>query len=755
MGVAAIITLQLSFLPRTSLNRDFRRWHDLHLTRTDVKRIFVVQLRVGRPDPDGFTIEQHVGAYLRNLTDINKKHSSGIAASDAPALAAYVEHQMRLLGFKTHIHTYPLLVNVSLPLRLTLHLLDSKSGRKLYTALLEEPKTLTPSFFTYGKNGTVKGEFVYANNGLPADYDLLAANKISIDGKIVIFSHSLSSEHSLTDKITFAESLGCLAVIAQGDPELELSVSRNYKPLSPPEDRFRLPISYNLAQPILKAMGAPSLPFSKWKYLPESSDNSLQLELTTEFAPQPLNASNIVAEIDGVINDGEIVVGAARDVLTSLNPVSGHAVMLEVMRRLQNLRKHGWRPLRTIRFVSWDAARSGALGALASVDDASMFQKNLPILAYINLDNNPVTGSHFSVDANPLFNHLIKEVATLVPFSKNSSYFKRLLKDREGSKSSAADLEESLRKSTVEDIDDDDGDEDMTSLYHYWNLQNNASINNKLGGVIGGEDTSIFQLNMAAPVINLKFEESPTYNDSMFAPESNYYSYKWLVNDVDKQFELHGLLVRFLGLFVLSLGEHEVVDSKTEIYFTRVRSFFHDFEGANRKQIGSWEDIEVDDSFVLKSSLYNDLKASLDDEEPKITVGAIFNQTNTLLDQLVEQANTFDEYNKEVENLLTVDYPWYKMLRKVHIYAKFKVANYKILRLEKELSLHIDEDDSTKPYRHFMYEVPRGFLTSSDRLKRGAFASLYEAVDDDNEKQVVKLIVARYESLKSVFKKMS
>lgn len=755
LGVAAIITLQLSFLPRTSLNRDFRRWHDLHLTRTDVRRIFLVELRVGRPDRDGMTIEQHVDLYLKNLTDINKKRSSGIAASEAPELATYIEREMRLLGFKTKAHTYPLLANVSLPLRLSLHLLDSKLGRKLYTAQLEEPKTLTPSYFTYGKNGTVKGDFIYANAGLPADYTLLEANKISVEGKIVIFSQLLLSEFSLADKIALAESHGCLAVIVQGDLELELSVSRNYKPIVPREDRFRLPVSYNLVQPILKAMGSPTLPFSKWKYLPQCSDNSLQLELTTEFAPQPLNATNIVAQIDGVTHDGEVVVGAARDVLTSLNPSSGHAIMLEVMRRFQNLRRHGWRPLRTIKFVSWDAARSGALGAKASVDDLGMFHKNMPILAYINLDNDPVTGSHLTVDANPLFNHLIKEIATLVPFSRKSTYFKRLLKDNENSEDAQKPNWPEFGTFMMWDVEDeDDGEGDLSSLYHYWHLQNNATINNKLGGVIGAEDTSMFQLNLATPVINLKFEESKTYNDSTFAPESNFYSYKWL-NDVDKQLELHGLLVRFLGLFVLSLGEHEVVDSKTEMYFAQVRQFFSDFETSNKKQLATWHETKVEDSLVLKSSLYADFRAALDDEDPQLTVGAVFNLTNTLLEQLVEQASTFDEYNKEVENLLTVDYPWYKMLRKVHIYAKYKVANYKILRLEKDLSLQNGEEDSLKAFHHFMYEIPRGFLGESERIKRGAFGSLYEAIDEKNEKQVVRLIVARYESLRSVFRKMS
>lgn len=759
LGVAAIIVLQLSFLPRTSLNRDFRRWHDLHLAKTDVKRIYLVELCVGRADPDGLTIEQHVDTHLVNLTTLSRKLSSGLASSDAPLLTSYVEKSMRSLGFRTRTYTYPLLPLLQLPRSLSLHLVDSKSGRKLYTAPMEEPSGRTPAFFPFGSNGTVKAQFIYANNGLPADYDLLLKNSISPQGKIVIFSHSLASEYSLAQKIAYVESLGCAAVVVQGDQDLDTSVSRNFKPETVPESRFRVPISYNLAVPILAAMGMPSSDFSKWKWLPYCVDNSLLLELTSEFAPSPLNATNVVAEIDGVINDGEIVVGAARDVLTSLNPQSGHAVMLEVMRRFQNLRKVGWRPLRRIRFVSWDAARSGALGAFASSEDPAMFQSNLPILAYINLDDDLVTGSHFTVDANPLFNHLVAKTAKLIPFSRNSTYFKRLQKENElheheeWARNSINSMYEADEGDGDEEDDDDEDDGAMTSLYHYWRLQSNATINNSLGGIVAGKATSMFQLQKAAPVINLKFQQSPNHNDSAFAPESNFYNYKWLTTEVDKNLEFHGLLVRFVGLFVLSLEEHEVIDSRAHVYFKKVRSFFRNFENDNQDKLSAWRETQVLDSLHAKSALLNDLKALVKDTDYNVTIGAVLNQTNTLLGRLVKQAVIFDEYNKEVEDLLTRDYPWYKMLKKVHIYAKFKVANYKSLRIEKELTLQ--EDDASADFHHFMYDVPRGFLTNNQKLEQGAFGALYEAVAEDRMKHLVKLIDLRYEVLKSVLRKMT
>ncbi|SGZ47663.1 CIC11C00000001735 [Sungouiella intermedia] len=767
VGVAAIITLQLSFLPRTSLNRDFRRWHDLHLTRTDVRRLYLVELRINRPDSDGCTIEQHVDTYLRQLTAINAKYASGLAASETPDLTTYTEQQMRQLGYRTNKYNYPLVQGLRLPRRLSLHLLDSKSGRLLYKTPLEELETSTPSYFTFGKNGTVRSAFIYANDGLPEDYSLLMENNISPQNKIVIFSHTLASEFSLTDKILYAESLGCLAVIVRGDGAKEHAISRDFKPTTPPEERFRLPVSFSLAQPILEAMGEPRTPFAEWKHLPVCFDNSLELELTTEFDPWPLNATNIVASLEGVLNDGEIIIGTSRDAFTSLNPLSGHAVMFETMRRFQNLRKLGWRPLRTIRFVSWDSARSGDLGALASVNDPRMFQTNLPILAYVNLDDDLVTGSHFDVAANPLFNHLIKEISRLVPFAKNSTYFKRLLKDDEDEMSAigkfydqkVSDDNNNDDSDNNEDDDGDDEDEGVTSLYHYWHLQDNATINNKLGNVMAGKDTSIFEIVKSYPILNLKFGQSPSHNDSVFVPESNYYSYKWLTNDIDKSLELHGLLVRFLGLFVLSLEEHEVVDTKAQPYFKQVKNFFEEFEIDKHKIIREWNDSVVDESLFSKSlfsksAIYTDIMAKIKDPDYKVTMGAMFNQTDIILDQLVEQACVFDLYNKGVEDLLTTDYPWYKMLKKVHIYAKFKVANYKILRLEKELNL-VGQDEDSKVYHHFMYEVSKGFISSGEKIKRGAFLSLYEAADVQDEREMARLVVERYESLKAVLRKMT
>lgn len=763
LGVLAMVALQLSFLPRTSLNRDFRRWHNLHLTRADVKRIFLVQLKMGRPDVDGCTIEQRAGYWLGNFSDINAQHHASLAASDARPLAAAVECHMRLLGYATRAHTYALAPQLRSPVLLALLLHDSRLGRKLYTAPLDEPALSTPAYFAFGKNGSLAAPVVHANAGSPADFALLVKHSIPLQGRIAIFAHPLHDPYLLADKVALAEHHGCSAVVVYGDSDVDAAILRNYKPWPVPDRAFRVPISYRAVQPILLAMGPPAEPFALWKHAPVCLDNSLELRLTSTFAPDHLNATNVISRLDGVLNDGEVVIGAARDSLTSTNPLSGHAVMLEVMRRFQHLRMLGWTPLRTIRFVSWDASRSGALGSLANVDDTDVFKTNMPILAYINLDEDVVTGSHFSVDADPLFNHLIRRTARFVPFPKNSPYYKRLLKDEEEENvfELAVPSEDSDNPDEEDgDDDNDDDDDNETTLYRYWYNQDRVTINNKLGSVFAGKDSGTFQFLMDAPTINVKFSQSPKHNDSIFVPESAMYSKKWVENEVDKTYELHGLLVRFLGLLILSVEEHEVVDSRTSAFFKAVQSFFDELKRANKKQLAAWADEPAETQLVAKSTLFADLKErtknDLDEPRTAANFSEIVAQTDVMMGMLVNQSHVFDAYNQEVEDLWTTDYPWYKLLRKVHIYAKFKVLNYKLLRLEKTLSARSEEDaEGVSGYHHFMYEASQGVRTTEGKQQRGAFGVLYEAMERGDMEAVVKELVSKYERLSAAYKRIA
>lgn len=774
LGVAAIITLQLSFLPRTSPNRDFRRWHNLHFTRSDIKRVFLVQLLPGRKDDDGHTLEDNLHAWLRQFSAVNSKAASAIGSpsiaseisfqpsqesiqlSGSSALASFVEKLMRSMKYLPVSHSYRILQKLQTPVSLSLKLVDSKTSRVLFTASLQELNSATPAYFLFSQNGTLNASFVYASFGTPKDFTLLSENDIILKNKIVIFEHPLVSEYQLHDKVQLAESHGCAGVIVVGDSEVDSAISRNFKPLLPPNCKFRLPISHKDALPILQTLPAPKGPFSKWKFSPTLKGDSLELLLASNFLLLALNATNIVAEITGALFDSEIIIGASRDVLTSANPSSGHAILLELMRRFQYLQRLGWKPLRTIRFISWDGSRSGGLGSLENVKDDEVFKKNLPIMAYINLDGDVVTGSHLSVNSNPLFNHVLRSCSKLIPFPKNMTLIKSHRSDQKSVP--FMDFLSLLKLEDDEVLSFDEDEDDETSLHHFWFKQDKAWINNKLGLYLAGKDLATFQLLLGSPIVDVKFIPSARYNDSLYVPESNAYSLKWVEDEMDPNFILHGLLVRLLGLLVLSLGEHEVVDSRVEVYFERAREYFSELAATYGGLISKWGLVRISGEPLKKSQLVKDFQERTGHTYDALDFKHIWKQFEWLLEATEKQAHVFDNYNQEVEDLWTTDYPWYKMIRKLHIYAKFKVTNFKMLRMERELGQLANDDlfdgSGSPVFRHFMYDLPQGAMKIKKKYLRSAFGKFYEAFDADSVEKVAHLLIARYDRLKSVYKRI-
>lgn len=66
---------------------------------------------------------------------------------------------------------------------------------------------------------------------------------------------------------------------------------------------------------------------------------------------------NAMAVIPGHVREEIVVLGCHRDawVLGAADPISGTSALVEVVKGLGELRRKGWRPLRTILIASWDA----------------------------------------------------------------------------------------------------------------------------------------------------------------------------------------------------------------------------------------------------------------------------------------------------------------------------------------------------------------------------------------------------------------
>lgn len=703
LGVLAIITLHLSFLPRTSLSRDFRRWHELRLTKSDVKRNYLM-MASHHPASDN---EAHVSGWLNMLTKANSQSPVNLVASDNSHLVLYVDRTFRQLGLTTAQFSYP--VDLQAPQFPTVQLVDNSTGRVLYTAPVLE--SVTPAYFGFGFNGLVQAPFAAIGEGTHADY------KGTEHGKVVIVQQSTNL--TVAEQIYIAEKHGAAALISYTEGD---AISRALAALILLQCAMpALPLSQKALQPVLDA-------------LKESGGGGLVLRVTTPFSHTSRHLTNVVGELKGVLNDGVIIIGASRDSFTSTNPLSGHAIMFEIIRHFQQLLRLGWKPLRNIRFVSFDASRNGLLGAQHALNDTDFLASNMPVVAYINIDGDAVTGSRFRVDLSPLFNHLLVKTARFVPMPRNSNPFKTL----------------------------PSGDDEWSTLLKYWRKQDNSSINNLLGPQIGHSDAFVFE-NSGAPVINVKFENDPRREDPVYVPNSESYSYDWLVKQhVDEHWLLHQTLVRFLGLFAITLSEHEVVNTKMLPYAAQLENYLSELEEDHADQLGAWAHRNVSLYLINKHAIYNEVKG---DDDAEVTFGDLIRQLTKLFESFVEQAKVFDDYLKQVEDQWTQDYPWYSLIKKVHIYAKLKVANYKLLRVEQELLLKERDHQYLKSgkttyLQHVVFGVPRFIptATSADlgtRGDRAAFPHLHDALDAGDLESAIKWVTLTFEKVNNLLKKIS
>jgi N-acetylated-alpha-linked acidic dipeptidase len=290
-----------------------------------------------------------------------------------------------------------------------------------------------PTYNAYSIDGDVRGELVYVNHGLPADYDELARHGVDVRGRIVLARYG-ASWRGIKPKV--AAEHGALGCILYSDPQedgyfrgdvypkggyrsdasaqrgsvLEMPV-RPGDPLTPgvgatsdaPRIAMRdvetltripvLPISYGDALPLLRALGGPVAPESWRGALPLTyhigpGPAQVHLQLAFDWRQRPLY--DVIARLPGRdLPDEWIVRGNHHDAWAygASDPVSGTVCVLEEARVMATMVKAGWRPRRTIVYALWDGEEFGLLGSTewAEAHDAELRRK---AALYINTDSN-------------------------------------------------------------------------------------------------------------------------------------------------------------------------------------------------------------------------------------------------------------------------------------------------------------------------------------------------------------------------------
>ncbi len=337
-----------------------------------------------------------------------------VGSPHGKAVAEYIAEKFRSWGYETRIEEYQVLFPTP-----KLRLLEMTAPEKFTPRLAEPalPEDATsgqtaeqlPTYNAYSVDGDVTGQLVYVNYGVPADYEELARRGVDLKGKIAIARYG-GSWRGIKPKVAAEHgAVGCLIysdprddgyyrgdVYPRGPWRMERGAQRGSvadmplypgDPLTPgrgaTKDAQRyavkdaptltkipvLPISYDDALPLLRAMGGPVAP-AAWRGAlpvtyhlgPGPATVHLKLEFNWDLKP----AYDVIATMRGSqFPEQWILRGNHHDawVNGADDPTSGMVALMEEARGIAELTKSGWRPKRTIMYAAWDAEEPGLLGS--------------------------------------------------------------------------------------------------------------------------------------------------------------------------------------------------------------------------------------------------------------------------------------------------------------------------------------------------------------------------------------------------------
>ncbi len=373
-------------------------------------------------------------------------HNAGSPRSKAIAL--YLASTLREWGLDAYVEQFEALMPY--PTVRQVEVL----GPKHYTLELKEPVIPSdpdsgdahqlPTYNAYAASGDVTGEVVYANFGVPDDYEWLAKQGISVQGKIVITRYG-KSWRGIKPKV--AAEHGAIACLIYSDPhedgyfEGDTYIKGPMRPLQGvqrgsvldmplyPGDPLSpgwasekgakklsiaeaktimkipvMPLSYGDAQPILEQLTGPVVP-REWRgSLPityHAGPGGTQVHMRTDYDWTNKPLYDVIATIPGSESpDRWILAGNHHDawVNGADDPVSGAAALIETARTLATLKKQGWTPKRTVKLAFWDGEEFGLLGSTEWAEKHQVELKEKAV-AYLNSDSTGkgwihISGSH-------------------------------------------------------------------------------------------------------------------------------------------------------------------------------------------------------------------------------------------------------------------------------------------------------------------------------------------------------------------------
>jgi N-acetylated-alpha-linked acidic dipeptidase len=417
--------------------------------------------------------ERDLEAFLASVPDTTRARQhvwalasmARVAGTPAQALSAdYVLREFAAAGLDTSRSTF----RVHLPIQdsaVVERTTPPVVGLPLRLALDEGPlpedssvlRPTWPAMNGYSGVGDVRGDLLYVNYGLPADYARLDSLGVSPRGRVVIARYGQAFRGI---KAREAERRGAIALLLYSDPADDGYVLGDVYPNGPmrhfdavergsvgsgegdpstpgtpstdgavrlPRASMSLPgipvvpLSYKNALQLLSSLASGAIPQSwqgglPFRYHLGAGEVKMRVGVWADTGAAALRPIyNTFGVLRGSVYPDEVVVmGAHRDAWGSgaSDNASGVASVIEAARAWGEAARRGLRPKRTLVFATWDAEEWGLIGSTEWVEaEAERLQANA--VAYVNQDM-VAHGPTFGVAASPSLRTFAATLATEV-----------------------------------------------------------------------------------------------------------------------------------------------------------------------------------------------------------------------------------------------------------------------------------------------------------------------------------------------------
>ena len=240
--------------------------------------------------------------------------------------------------------------------------------------------------------------------------------------------------------------------------------------------------------------------------------------------------------------DEWVIVGSHRDawVFGAADSVSGHVSMMSVARSMSEMMKKGWKPRRSILFVSWDGEEPGLLGSTEFVEELATDLK-AKTAVYVNRDSG-AGGPFFESSAVHSLTPFVHELAQSVESDQPSkSLYDRWL-ERAREKNPATNGEPPLKAPVV-------------------------------GALGSGSDYTAFLDHIGVASLDMGLSGT---GDGVY--HSTYDDPAWFKKFLDPGFKYSVLAARVTGVAMLRLADAQLLPFDYESYGTQILEYVKDIE---------------------------------------------------------------------------------------------------------------------------------------------------------------------------------